>query len=249
MSALSSKNAGRIGAVIYLATLFLLLFFLKLHAERMEPDPGSLEMELGFASDGFGPYTPPTNQSSGGGSPTETQVIASDAPSEVQVNANPTPSNQVRNPSQVNNPNPQPNQPNQRNEFDDMWSESTSSSGRTEGDNKAGNPDGRPNAGGGGGGRGYSTGNAFGNGDATFLPKPDVRSGEDGIVVLQLCVDRNGRVSSIVSDRAKGSTATDPLLYSEARRSAMRATFPSDPNAPDCRVAFIRYNFIKGFGN
>jgi len=249
MSALSSKNAGRIGATLYVVTLFLLLFFLRLHAERMEPDPGSLEMELGFAADGFGPYTPPSNQASGGGSPTETQVLSSDMPSDVQVNATPTPANQVRTPSPNPNPNQQPNQPNPRNEFDEMWSESTQSSGRKEGDQKEGSPDGRPNAGGGGQGKGYSTGNAFGNGDATFLPKPDVRSGEDGIVVLQLCVDRNGRVSSIVSDRAKGSTATDPNLYTEARRSALRATFPADQNAPECRVAFIRYNFIKGFGN
>jgi TonB family protein len=241
------KNAGRIGAATYVIILFLLMFFLTLRAERMEPDPGSLEMELGFAEDGFGEYTPPTPQNVSGGSPVEQNIIAAESPSDVQIYNKPTPPNPRPNQAPSNNPpRPQPNA--ERNEFDEMFnSAQNNSSGRTVGEQQSGNPDGRPNTGGQGSGKGYSTGNAFGNGDAAYLPKPEVRSGEDGKVVLQLCINRNGRVESIITDRYRGSTAGDESLYRAAREAAMKATFPSDSQAPVCRTAFITYNFIKGF--
>ncbi len=241
-----AQRGGFIAVVLYLILLAILLLFLSMRAERMKPDPGSMEMALGFAEDGFGENIPVEVNQTGGGDPLPAEVMASDASSDVQVNQSTVQPVKTNNPVSNPNPNTGPAET-QRNEFDDLWQDAKpGSSGSTQGTGNSGGPTGRPGANG-TGGKGSSVGNAFGNGDATFLPKPSVSSGEDGSVVMQVCVDRNGKVSQIVNDRMRQSTATSPELYAEARKAAMRATFPADPQAQECRVAILTYQFVKGF--
>lgn len=65
---------------------------------------------------------------------------------------------------------------------------------------------------------------------------------ESGIVVVEIEVDRSGKV---ISARAgvKGSTNTDSCLTEPARRAALATKFNSDSNAPATQTGFIRYNF------
>jgi hypothetical protein len=240
-----AQRGGFIAAVLYLILLALLLLFLSMRAERMKPDPGSMEMALGFSEDGFGENIPVEVNETGGGDPIPADVMASEAASDVQVNQTTTQPVRTNNPAPNPNPNTGPAQT-QRNEFDDLWQDAKpGSSGSTQGTGNSGGPTGRPGSNG-SGGKGSSVGNAFGNGDATSLPKPSVNSGEDGVVVMQVCVDKSGRVSQIVSDRLRNSNATSPELYAAARKAAMQATFPPDPQAQDCRVAILTYNYVKG---
>ncbi len=245
------KLQGYAAAALYLVLLLLLLLFLSLKAERMEPDQGSMEMALGFDQTGGGEEIPISNPPpSGGGDPSPQPALASEAESDVSApteQSNTAPSNQSGPNNPQNNANTEAS-----NEWNDMWNNSSNtSSGPNTGPGKQGRPDGRPGGaeGGGGTGKGYpGTGTSLGNGDAYSLPKPQVRSNEDGKVVIQACVDAQGKVSRILDPNYKGSTAIDQTLRDAALQSAKKATFPSDPQAPDCRTAIITYTFRKGYG-
>jgi colicin import membrane protein len=111
-----------------------------------------------------------------------------------------------------------------------------------------GNPTGDPNAGnyGPGGGTGTS-----GNGisynisgrTATSTPKPNYPGREDGIVVVKITVDRNGRVTAAEPGQ-RGTTTMNPDLHDAAKRAAMQAKFNVDENAPAFQTGTITYRFI-----
>lgn len=65
---------------------------------------------------------------------------------------------------------------------------------------------------------------------------------EAGIVVVQIEVDRNGRVTR-ATPGVKGSTNTSDCLTEPARRAALATTFNSDANAPARQIGTIIYNF------
>jgi outer membrane biosynthesis protein TonB len=247
-----SKAGGIIAVLIYSVGLVCLLLFLSLRAERMEPDQGSMEMALGMDEAGFGeavpvevtPNTPP---------PSEAIVqpdLASDAESDVVVNTQPkktpNPPSPTTKPSQNPKPNTEP-----ANEFDALMKGSKGgSSGQSQGTGNEGRPDGRPGGGGkGGGGKGYAGNDPLGNGEAAYLPKPTNSSGAEGMVKIKVCISRAGSVSSITDPYFRGSTATSIELKEAALSAARRATFASDPNAPECRVAILSFDFRRGAGN
>ncbi len=89
----------------------------------------------------------------------------------------------------------------------------------------------------------------FGNGDASHLPKAISSSGAEGIVKIKVCISRTGTVSSITDPNFKGSTGTSVELEKAALRAARGAKFPADPNAPECRVAILSFDFRRGGGN
>ena len=78
---------------------------------------------------------------------------------------------------------------------------------------------------------------------AKHLPKPAYNSAEQGKVVVNIRVDRNGKVISAIAG-AKGTTITDLQLRRLAEEAALRAVFASDPNAPETQTGTITYNFI-----
>lgn len=65
---------------------------------------------------------------------------------------------------------------------------------------------------------------------------------EAGIVVVQIKVNRSGRVVSAVPG-VKGTTNTAECLTSPARRAAMATVFNSDSDAPEIQTGTIIYNF------
>jgi colicin import membrane protein len=109
-------------------------------------------------------------------------------------------------------------------------------------------PTGDPNAGtyGPGGGTGTSgTGisyNLLGR-KATSTPKPNFPGKEDGIVVVKITVDRNGRVTSAEPGQ-RGTTTMNSDLHDAAKRAAMQAKFNVDENAPAFQTGTITYRFI-----
>ena len=122
-----------------------------------------------------------------------------------------------------------------------------------------GNP-GSGNGGGSGNGTGGGTGNGNGPGvgpgtgsgisydlggrSARSLPKPSYNSAEQGRVVVTIWVNREGRVTRVISG-AKGTTVTDPSLIQQAESAARQALFSSNPSGPDEQVGKIIYNFLK----
>ena len=93
------------------------------------------------------------------------------------------------------------------------------------------------------------TGNGGGNGNASVpnrinisLPLPTYSSNNQGIVVVQVWVDRNGKVTR-AEFQPKGSNTQDGYLVSQAIAAARKARFNADAGAPEEQKGTITYFF------
>jgi colicin import membrane protein len=98
------------------------------------------------------------------------------------------------------------------------------------------------------------TGTGSGNGDRSVsyslqgrgylkLPSPKYDYQGEGKVVVEVSVDRSGKVVQ-ATPGAKGSTTLDDYLLKVAKEAAMAATFQVKSDAPVIQKGTITYNFI-----
>lgn len=131
----------------------------------------------------------------------------------------------------------------------------TKSDGTTQGsegdDQQAGDkgqPDGDPYATSyyGSPGTGSGTG-GYGLNGRSLVSKGKVQQecNEEGRVVVQIVVDRSGKVVS-ATPGVKGTTNNDPCLMEPARRTAFLHRWNLDNNAPSQQVGFVVVNFKLG---
>ncbi|RXP52648.1 energy transducer TonB [Lutibacter sp. HS1-25] len=114
-------------------------------------------------------------------------------------------------------------------------------------DNKPGDKGkitGDPNASGyyGNGGTGSGGDYKLGNRKPISRPKPNYIGEEEGLVVVQIEVDVNGRVTK-ATPGVKGSTTTAPSLLAQAKEAALKTTWQPDSKAPSKQVGTIKYRF------
>jgi len=121
----------------------------------------------------------------------------------------------------------------------------SSGQGITYGKGNQGSPDGTPGSNqyglGGGAGKGISFSLAGRN--ARSLPKPTFPGNESGIVVVEVTVDKYGKVTKALPG-IKGSNTVDTDLLEAAKKAALAASFNSDENAPAFQKGTITYHFI-----
>ena len=116
--------------------------------------------------------------------------------------------------------------------------------GNTTGNGNQGSPNGDINStnrvgNGGGNGINFSlAGRSFG----TKPPKPEDKGKTDGKVVVEIRVDRSGKVIGATPGKA-GTTITDANVREACRKAALEAKFNSDPNAPEVQIGTITYIF------
>jgi len=75
------------------------------------------------------------------------------------------------------------------------------------------------------------------------LPQPRYDYQEGGKVVVEVSVDRSGKVIQ-ATPGVKGSTILDDYLLKVAKEAAMEASFDAKPDAPAVQKGTITYNFI-----
>ena len=80
----------------------------------------------------------------------------------------------------------------------------------------------------------------FGNRGVTPGPKPSDNSQATGVVVVRVCVDANGKVTS-ANFTQKGSTTSDSRLRAIAEKNARKFKFDRGPTDKQC--GFITYDF------
>lgn len=124
-----------------------------------------------------------------------------------------------------------------------------------------GNPNGVPGSklytgngtgsgGGTGGGSGTGHGTGIGSGislslagrTSEFLQKPEYNIKEEGVVVVEITVDRNGNVTN-ATPILKGTTTQNAYLWRVAKEAALKAKFNSDSKAATFQKGTIRYHF------
>jgi outer membrane biosynthesis protein TonB len=94
-----------------------------------------------------------------------------------------------------------------------------------------------------GGGRGNGNGNyQLGNRKALNKPQPNYICNEEGVVVVQIAVDKSGQVIS-ANPGIRGTTNSAKCLLDQAKQAAMNTKWQSDTDAPDKQVGKIIYNF------
>ncbi len=75
------------------------------------------------------------------------------------------------------------------------------------------------------------------------LPKPKYDYQGEGKVVVEISVDRAGKVTQAIPG-VKGSTTLDEYLLRVAKEAALEATFDPKPNAPQVQKGTITYTFV-----
>jgi TonB family protein len=96
----------------------------------------------------------------------------------------------------------------------------------------------------------YGPGGGIGNGvsasldgrTAQILPKPNYPGNEEGVVVVQVSVDKSGSVKKAEAG-VKGSNTVNPELIAAAKKAALQARFNIDHNAPEFQTGTITYRF------
>jgi len=112
-----------------------------------------------------------------------------------------------------------------------------------------GSPDGV--AGGGLNGGGSGTGSGKGTGvsyklagrNAKSLPKPAYPGNEEAVVVVEVTVDKAGKVTKAVPG-AKGSTSLNTGLMEAAKKAALQTRFDENQEAPELQTGLITYRFV-----
>ncbi|MFL9845964.1 energy transducer TonB family protein [Flavobacterium rhizosphaerae] len=95
---------------------------------------------------------------------------------------------------------------------------------------------------GGGNTRGGNGNYQLGNRGALAKPSPKYTCNEQGTVVVQISVNRSGKVIEANSG-VRGTTNAASCLLEQARIAAMNTTWEPDPDAPDKQIGKIIYNF------
>lgn len=121
----------------------------------------------------------------------------------------------------------------------------SASQGVTYGGGNQGSPNGSANV------DKYGPGGGIGNGPSysldgrsgLSLPKPFYPGNEEGIVVVQVTVDKNGVVTK-AEPGVKGSNTANPELIAAAKKAALKAKFNVDAKAPAFQVGTITYRFV-----
>ncbi len=75
------------------------------------------------------------------------------------------------------------------------------------------------------------------------FPPPDYPGNDDGIVVVEVTVNKAGQVTKAEAG-VKGSNTADPDMIAAARKAALQARFNADENAPAFQVGTITYRFV-----
>lgn len=121
----------------------------------------------------------------------------------------------------------------------------STSQGATYGPGNQGNPQGSANVGKYGPGGGVGAGVSFNldGRSALTLPKPEYPGNEEGLVVVQVTVNKAGSVTK-AEPGVKGSNTTDPGLVAAAKKAALHAKFNVSENAPEFQIGTITYRFL-----
>jgi periplasmic protein TonB len=129
--------------------------------------------------------------------------------------------------------------------FDDYFNNPGGGQGDGGDQGNQGDPTGDPTAPNNGtGGTGDMGDYQLGGRKALETPRPIYDCNEEGIVIVQVWVNRQGKVIRAKAG-AKGSTTTAPCLYARAEEAALKTIWQGNVNAPDEQAGTIKYRFRK----
>lgn len=258
----SRKNniAGIVGTILFHAMMFALLLFFGFSIPNPPPTEVGFPINFGYEETGQGEIETGTSSAS---SQEMQEAINSDATNgsdkqsltqdiEDAVALKNKTSNKVNNSTSeqkiqeqqktVEDPKPNPNAlfPGKGTGNGTSGNGAGNSDGNTGGTGNQGSPDGGDKRGLGGSGDGISY--SLGGRSANALPKPEYKVQEEGKVVVEIIVDRNGMVVR-ATPGAKGTTTMNKTLWNSAKKAALITHFNKKNDAAEEQKGFITYHF------
>ncbi len=95
----------------------------------------------------------------------------------------------------------------------------------------------------GNGGSGNGTGYSLGGRGAKKLERPNEDFNEEGHIVVDIWVNREGKVVR-AEIATKGTDIVNSQMRNKAKNAALQSKFAADPNAPDEQKGTITYTFV-----
>lgn len=255
------KYKGLLGTIVFHVIILTLLIIFGFSTTLPLPGEEGVEVNLGSDMQGFGNRQPERSSTVEKRPPPPSQqekvneeIVTQDtepAPVIEEVNEEVTPEETpvVESTEEISEPEPVEKEPEVIQEAlykgKNKTPNNNQNEGITEGEGDQGNPRGTIDA------REYLGKGGFGDGNdwdlegrnPSFLPKPTAEFKENGTVVVQITVNRYGKVIKAIAID-KGSNTTNTTLRRLAEQAAKRAQFNPDMNAPEFQRGTITYHFI-----
>lgn len=218
------------------AAVIAVLFILALTTPLPLPGEAGVEVNLGMYNEGMGVQQQPK----------ATKVVEAPKPKPEQVKEETVTQDTEEAPA-IEEPKPKEEpKVNERALFKPVNQpvEQQSSEGNTETPGDQGNPNGGQNIanyegqGGAGGGPSYDLGGR----NAKSLQRPSSDFNEEGTIVVDIWVDRDGRVQR--AEVGKGTNISNARMRETAKQAALQSVFAPDKNAVELQRGTITYKFI-----
>ncbi|MBW6482966.1 MAG: hypothetical protein K0B10_07880 [Vicingaceae bacterium] len=258
MELIQEKNSrnGVIGTILFhLLLLFIFVKFGMTYQDPPEENAGGMVINFGTTDEGMGDVQPSSTEnttSSENATQSETTTPSSaqenaltTTEESVEMNAsqNPTTTTNQNTTQQQTEPTVDENLANALNALNNT-NNNSSSDGNSNTSGDQGDPNGDPNS-------SNYTGGGTGNGvDFTLagrsmvkVKKPNNPTQEDGKVVVEIVVDKNGKVIR-ATPGARGSSTTNPTLYKISKEAALEARFNVKADAPAEQKGTMTFVYI-----
>jgi protein TonB len=249
MELIQEKNSrsGVIGTI--LVHLLLLLLFVSFGMPYQDPPPateGAMMIDFGDSGGGSPSEENPTEEKESSSSNAVNETETSETNSS-QENAQTT-DNETVDLNASNNSSTEETQEtvsdNLSNALDALNNTNNNNSNSDNNNsNSSNNSDGKSNSNGTNTGPGSGIGYNLGGRGKISFKKPENLTQEDGKVVVDIIVDRNGKVLKAKAG-ARGSTTTNPILQKKAEEAAYKAKFKKDTDAPFEQKGTMTFVFI-----
>lgn len=255
------KTIAAIGTIVVHTLLVLVLFLMAFRTPLPLPGEEGVEVDLGMYNQGMGlvqPEKPAVPEQSNPPKPHEDQttkskddIVTQDTEEAPSLK---TEKKKDTNDESVTKPKEQPEQPQETTQptvnpkalFKGTdKSQDGGSEGVTGQPGDQGNPNGLADVKkyDGQGGKGDGPGYDLGGRGAKTLQRPPKDFPEEGHIVVEIWVDKEGNV--VRTGIAKGTDITNSEMRNTALEAARRSKFAPDPNAPDEQKGTITYTFVQ----
>lgn len=254
MQIIKEKNnrAGLIGTIVFHALLLLLFLFVGMTYPDPPPPEEGITINFGNSEDGMGDNpteelsesesesNEATNNAASSSSPAEQQILTQNTTPTVNVNATTTTTTQTTNTTQ--------NSTSQN--LSEALNAFNNSGGQSGNEGETGNPGNQGSLEGDVNSSNY-TGGGVGNGvtyslsgrNLLSMPKIEDNSQEQGKVVVDIVVDKYGKVIK-ATPGGRGSTTTSPILYKKAVEAALKTKFNAKPELVADQKGQMTFVFI-----
>jgi TonB family protein len=249
MTTSSINKKSLIATIIFHIFVLIILLLFGLKVPLPLPGEKGILVDFGTTLDGSGIEEPSykTEKITSPKLNNDENLITQDIEEAPAITVKEKPKQNIKNPNeqpQVKQPVEQPRTINQNALFPGTQNTGSESEGESSGIGNQGNPDGDPNAlshhgSPEGGGNSY---NLSGRNLKGALPRPIYPGNEQGKVVVEIFVDRNGNVVK-ANAGIKGTTILNKAYLDAATNAALKTKFDPKPDAPELQRGTITYRF------